>query len=61
MTELLVQDASVVERSCCCSSRPAVLILVDDVDLYLCGHHFRASQSTLDRLGAGVSYLGELV
>ncbi len=54
------------ERSCCCPSRPAVRVLVPSatdpthqVDLLLCGHHFRASRESLGGLRATVSYFAD--
>jgi hypothetical protein len=46
-------------RSCCCSSRPAVLAIVPPTpsrnhktDLLLCMHHYRLSQQALRTAGA---------
>ena len=48
-------------RACCCPARPVVTVLVPPaagrphpVDLLLCGHHFRVSQSSLQAAGAVV-------
>jgi hypothetical protein len=42
------------DRSCCCAARPAVAIIMPappgrtrPTDLLLCGHHYRASQTSL--------------
>jgi hypothetical protein len=50
------------ERSCCCSSRPAVRVVLPPtperdhaVDLLLCGHHYRTSRSALATAGVQVS------
>jgi hypothetical protein len=60
------QDArsALIERSCCCPSRPAVRVLlplpadpVRTVDLLLCQHHYRVSQDALGAAGATVCYL----
>jgi hypothetical protein len=47
-------DPGVPSRSCCCPARPVVKIVMppaDDrnhpVDLWLCGHHYRASRAAL--------------
>jgi hypothetical protein len=46
------------KRSCCCPARPSVIVIVPaapgrnrPVDLLLCTHHFRASESTLAAAG----------
>lgn len=48
-----------LDRSCCCQSRPAVLVLMPatmtrphETDLLMCEHHFRASRRTLEAAGA---------
>lgn len=48
-----------VLQACCCSARPRVTVLMPPasagakpVDLLLCGHHFRASRSSLHAAGA---------
>ena len=49
------------ERACCCPARPAVRVIMpatacrpDPIDLLLCGHHYRASQTALQAAGAAV-------
>jgi hypothetical protein len=56
---------AVVERSCCCPSRPTVRVLVPSatdpasrIDLLLCGHHYRASRTALIDVRASVAYIG---
>jgi hypothetical protein len=51
-------------RSCCCPSRPAVIVLMPPAkgrrhttDLLLCGHHYRASRRSLATAGATVTEL----
>lgn len=46
-------------RACCCTARPAVRVLLPPtgtsphtVDLYLCGHHYRASRKALNHARA---------
>ena len=55
---------SVPSRSCCCPARPAVKVImppaadrVHSVDLWLCGHHYRASLAALLKAGARVEDL----
>jgi len=50
-----------LERSCCCPSRPVVRVVISagrdrqwPVDLLLCGHHFRASRDGLAASGVAV-------
>jgi hypothetical protein len=57
-------DPSVPSRSCCCLARPAVKVLMPPtasrsrpVDLWLCGHHFRASLKALLAAGATIEDL----
>lgn len=57
-------DPSVPVRSCCCPARPAVKVMMpptasraDAVDLWLCGHHYRASIPALAAAGASVEDL----
>lgn len=52
-------------RSCCCPARPQVKIIMPataacphPVDLWLCGHHYRAARAALARAGAGVQTVG---
>lgn len=54
-----VQDAPA--RACCCPAKPQfkVMIPVADgqghaADLWLCGHHYRASRATLVRANARI-------
>ncbi len=55
-------------QSCCCPSRPMVRVIMPptadrphEVELLLCGHHFRLSQERLSATGAAVSVMpGEL-
>jgi len=55
---------SVPSRSCCCLARPAVKVIMPPtadrmhpVDLWLCGHHYRASLAALVKAGARVEDL----
>ncbi|MGD0374809.1 MAG: hypothetical protein ABSB01_09560 [Streptosporangiaceae bacterium] len=48
-------------RSCCCSARPAVIVVMAPVpgrdhptELLLCGHHYRVSSKALAAAGAVV-------
>ena len=57
-------DPAVPSRSCCCPARPAVKVLMPPtaarrhpVDLWLCGHHYRASLAALLAVGASVEDL----
>jgi hypothetical protein len=52
-------------RSCCCPAKPQVKVVMPatatrphPVDLWLCGHHYRASQAALAEAGAAVQTLG---
>jgi hypothetical protein len=52
-------DPSVPSRSCCCPAQPVVMVLIpprgdrtDAADLWLCGHHYRASRGALLAAGA---------
>lgn len=52
------------DRSCCCPARPQVKVIMPasatrphPVDLWLCGHHYRASQAALAQAGAAVQTL----
>jgi hypothetical protein len=46
------------DRACCCPARPLVKIIMPatvtrpTVDLWLCGHHWRASRTALSGTGA---------
>ena len=51
----------VAARACCCPARPVVTVVMPPtasrphpVELLLCGHHFRASQASLQAAGADV-------
>jgi hypothetical protein len=55
---------SLASRSCCCPSRPAVIVLMPPAkgrrhatDLLLCGHHYRVSRRALATAGARVTDL----
>lgn len=57
-------DPEVPSRSCCCPARPVVKVIMPPVpgrphpvDLWLCGHHYRASRATLLLAGAEVEDL----
>ena len=46
--------ARLAGRSCCCTAKPAVVVLIrpskhrrHQTDLLLCGHHYRASRDAL--------------
>lgn len=58
-------DPSVPSRACCCPARPMVKVTIPPtperphpVDLWLCGHHYRASLVALQIAGALVENLG---
>jgi hypothetical protein len=47
------------DRACCCTAPPVVMVVMPatsersrPVDLLLCGHHYRASQRSLEAAGA---------
>ncbi len=49
------------DRACCCPARPAVTVIMPpapgrphQVELLLCGHHYRASRAALRAVGATV-------
>jgi hypothetical protein len=51
-------------QACCCPSRPMVRVIMPptadrprEVELLLCGHHFRRSQWTLAAAGAVIHVL----
>ncbi len=51
----------VAARACCCPARPVVTVVMPpapgrphEVELLLCGHHFRVSQASLHAAGADV-------
>lgn len=57
-------DPSVPSRACCCPARPRVKVTLPStpershpVDLWLCGHHYRASLVALQIAGALVEEL----
>lgn len=57
-------DPSVPARACCCPARPVVKVIMPPapgrphpVDLWLCGHHYRASMVALEIAGATVEDL----
>ena len=62
--DLRFTDPSVPSRSCCCPARPVVKVIMPPaarqarpVDLWLCGHHYRASLAALLTAGATVEEL----
>jgi hypothetical protein len=62
--DLRFTDPSVPARSCCCPARPVVRVTMPPtadrphpVDLWLCGHHYRASLAALVAAGARVEDL----
>jgi len=64
LEDLRFTDPSVPSRSCCCPARPAVKVIMPPaagrahpVDLWLCGHHYRASLAALLAAGATVEDL----
>lgn len=64
LDDLRFTDPSVPSRSCCCPARPVVKIMMppaarraEPVDLWLCGHHYRASLAALLAAGATVEEL----
>ena len=56
--ELADSPASYPDRACCCPARPLVKVILPasdtrpPVDLWLCGHHWRASRAALAGTGA---------
>jgi len=57
-------DPAVPSRACCCPARPVVRVIMPStanrphsVDLWLCGHHYRASLQALLAAGATVEDL----
>lgn len=55
------EPLTVPGRACCCTARPVVKIIMpvtssrpSPVDLWLCGHHWRASRQALRAAGATV-------
>jgi hypothetical protein len=56
---LTLMDPSAPTRACCCPARPVVKVIMPPtpgrprpVDLWLCGHHYRASLVPLELAGA---------
>lgn len=52
-------DPSIPAKACCCPARPVVKVIMPPtpgrphpVDLWLCGHHYRASVAALQLAGA---------
>jgi len=63
--DLRFTDPSVPSRSCCCPARPVVKVIMPSaagrphpVDLWLCGHHYRASLTALLAAKAAVEEVG---
>ena len=57
-------DPAIPSRSCCCPGWPVVKVImppasgrIRPVDLWLCGHHYRASRAALLLTGARVEEL----
>jgi len=57
-------DPAVPMRACCCPARPLVKVMMPrtqgrrhPVDLWLCGHHYRASRQALAAGGARAYWL----
>jgi hypothetical protein len=57
--------AEIPSRACCCTARPVVKVMMPaaparpaPVDLWLCGHHWRASKPALAKVGATVTEVG---
>jgi len=64
LQDLRFADPSVPSKACCCPARPAVKVIMPPtagrarpVDLWLCGHHYRASLAALLSAGASVEDL----
>lgn len=64
LDDLTFTDPAVPTRSCCCPARPLVKVTMPptatrrhSVDLWLCGHHYRASVGSLIEAGARVEDL----
>ena len=64
LEELRFTGLSVPSGSCCCPARPVVKVTMppaagraQPVDLWLCGHHYRASVAALCAAGASVEDL----
>jgi len=61
---VIFTDPAIPSRACCCPARPVVRVIMpppagsaDPVDLWLCGHHYRASVEALGATGAIVEDL----
>ena len=56
--QAVLDPASIPDRACCCPARPLVKVVMPAtatrpaVDLWLCGHHWRASRAALAGTGA---------
>jgi hypothetical protein len=57
-------DPAIPSQACCCPARPVVRVIMPSaagrprpVDLWLCGHHYRASLGALCAAGAVVEEL----
>lgn len=57
-------DPKIPSKACCCPGRPVVRVImppapgrIHPVDLWLCGHHHRASRAALLLAGARVEEL----
>lgn len=64
LDDAVFTDPLVPMKSCCCPARPAVKVIMPptasrrhSVDLWLCGHHYRASLAALLAAGATVEHL----
>ena len=64
LEESIYTDPAIPSRACCCPARPVVRAIMppaagkaDAVDLWLCGHHYRASLGALCAAGAIVEDL----
>ena len=62
--DLKFTDPAVPSSSCCCLARPVVRVTMPPtatrphpVDLWLCGHHYRASVAALLAAGASVEHI----
>lgn len=63
--QLTFTHRKVPSRACCCPARPVVKVIMPptsdrrhSVDLWLCGHHYRASVAPLLLAGASVENCG---
>lgn len=64
LEEIKFTGFSVPSISCCCPASPVVKVIMPptagrrhSVDLWLCGHHYRASVAALAKAGAKVEEL----